>query len=414
LSKLAAKVPVDVAIFLRNLAGGGIERVMLDLAEAFTARGKRVEIVLSARKGARIDEVPAGVEVIELGRSSQLRARALAAMADPLGLSRLTLPVLLARKPPPTLASLESLARYLRRRRPRSLLSATAFENLEAIRARRLAGVPTRLVVTEHSNLARNLLSSKEWARRHLVPLMARNYPRADAIVAVSYGVAEQIAAILGLPRERVTTIYNPVVTPGLLAQMRAPVDEPWTAPGSPPLVMGAGRLARPKDFPTLVRAFAIARRTRPLRLVIAGGGDSPAGTAERQRALMRLARELGVAEDVKLPGHLKNPAALMARAHVFVLSSAWEGLGNVVVEALACGTPVVSTDCPSGPAEILEGGRHGRLVPVGDPEAMAAAILATLDAPPDRDQLRRRAMDFGLDRAADAYAALLLGSASA
>lgn len=409
--QLAPEPPVDVAIFLRNLAGGGIERVMLDLAEAFTARGKRVEIAVSARKGARVDEVPTGVALIELSRSGQFRARALAALADPLGLPSLALPVLLTRKPPPTLASLPALADYLRRRRPRSLLSATAFENLDAIRARRLAGVPTRLVLTEHSNLARNLLTSKEWSRRHLPSLMARNYPRAEAIVAVSHGAADQIATILGLPRERVTTIYNPVVTPGMLAQMRAPVSEPWAAPEAPPLIMGAGRLARPKDFPTLVRAFALARRVRPLRLLIAGGGDSPASTAERQRELMQLAHQLGVAEDVRLTGHLKNPVALMARASVFVLSSIWEGLGNVLVEALACGTPVVSTDCPSGPAEILAGGRYGRLVPVRDPEAMAAAILATLEAPVDRDALRRRAMDFGLDQAADSYLGLLLGA---
>jgi glycosyltransferase involved in cell wall biosynthesis len=172
---------------------------------------------------------------------------------------------------------------------------------------------------------------------------------------------------------------------------------------------MGAGRLVRQKDFPTLVRAFAQARRRRPLRLLIAGGADNPARTAERQAELATLAGELGVAGDVELPGHVANPVALMARAGVFALSSAWEGFGNVLVEALACGTPVVSTDCPSGPAEILAGGRFGRLVPVADPAAMAAAIEATLAAPPDPGPLRARAQDFSAERAADAYLALLL-----
>jgi glycosyltransferase involved in cell wall biosynthesis len=401
---------VDIAIYLRNLAGGGIERMRLHLAESFAARGLRTELVVGSLTGARVDEVPASVPVVELERAGLLEARLAAALSDPGGLAAMARPVLLARKPPPTLASLPALVRYLRRHRPRALLSATPYENLEALRARRRASVPTRLVISEHNNLARNLLQSKDWSRRYLVPLMARGYPQAEGIVAVSNGVAEQIASTVGLPRSRITTIYNPVVTPGLLAQSEERVDDPWFAPGSPPVVMGAGRLVRQKDYPTLLRAFARARQDRPLRLIIAGGADTPKRTAEQQAALMDVARGLGVAEDVRLTGHLKNPVALMARAAVFVLSSAWEGLGNVVVEALACGTPVVSTDCPSGPAEILEQGRHGRLVPVGDSERMAAAILATLDDPGDPAARRRRAMDFSLERAADAYLALLLG----
>lgn len=402
--------PVDVAIFLRNLAGGGIERVMLQLAEEFVARGLRVDLVIGARRGARVDEVPPTVRLIELGPSSLPRARVAAAWADPAGLAAAARPVLLARKPSPTLRFLPNLARYLRAVRPRAMLAATAFENLEAVRARGLAGVSTRLVLTEHSNLARNLLDSREWARRFLPALIARGYPQAEAMVAVSCGAADQLAAATGLPRSSIATIYNPVVTPDLLERAAAPVADPWlAADGGPPLVMGAGRLAKVKDFPTLVRAFARARQRRPLRLLIAGGADSTDATTVRQRELMALAGELEVADDVRLPGHLKNPVAAMARAAVFVLSSTYEGLGNVLVESLACGTPVVATDCPSGPAEILAGGRYGRLVPVGDADAMAAAILATLDETPDRAALRARAGYFTVARAADAYLALLL-----
>lgn len=380
------------------------------LAEELAARGLVTEIVVGRRAGARAGEVPASVGLVELGASRLASARLAALRADPAGFAALARPVLLARKPSPTLAFLPGLARYLRAARPRALWSATAFENLEAVRARRLAGVPTRLVLTEHSNLARNLLASKEWARRYLPALIARSYPEAEAVVAVSRGAADQLAAATGLPRASIATIYNPVVTPDLPRRAAAPVEDPWLAADGPPVVMGAGRLAKVKDFPTLLRAFALARQHRPLSLLIAGAADSPASTAARQQELMALARELGVAEDVRLPGHLANPLAAMARASVFVLSSLFEGLGNVLVEAMACGTPVVATDCPSGPAEILAGGRYGRLVPVGDAEAMAAAILATLDAPPDPEALRRRAADFTVAAAADAYLELLLG----
>lgn len=383
---------------------------MLLLAEECAVRGLAVEIVVGRRTGARVSEVPAAVGLVELGPSPLVPARLAALRADPLGLPVLARPVLLGRKPAPTLPFLPGLARYLRRRRPRALLAATPFENLEAVRARRLAGIPARLVLSEHNNLALNLLDSKEWSRRFLPAQMRRAYPEADGIVAVSNGVAEQIAAVTGLPGTRITTIHNPVVTPGLFAQAAAPVEDSWLQPGQPPVVMGAGRLVRQKDFPTLLRAFAIARRARPMRLLIAGGAESEAVTAERQAELVALARDLGVAEDLRLTGHLANPVALMARSAVFVLSSAWEGMGNVVVEALACGTPVVATDCPSGPAEILEGGRHGRLVPVGDAEAMAAAILSTLEAPGDPGPRRTRAQAFTVAVAADAYLDLLLG----
>ena len=403
----------DVALFARNLAGGGVERVWLNLAGAFAARGLRVELVLGRRTGALAGEVPDGVAAVELEPSPGPLARLAALRAAPADAALLARPVLLARKPPPTLAWLPGLARYLRRRRPRALLAGTPYENLEALRARRLARAPVRVVVSEHNNLARNLLESKEWSRRHLAALMRRAYPEADAVVAVSDGVAEQIAAAAGLPRWRVATIHNPVVTPALLARAAEPADDPWLASGQPPVVMGAGRLVRQKDFPTLVRAFALARARRPpLRLLIAGAADSPARTAARQGELAALAASLGVADALRLPGHLANPAAAMARAAVLALSSAWEGFGNVLVEAMACGTPVVSTDCPSGPAEILAGGRFGRLVPVGDAGALAEAILATLDAPPDPAALRARAAAFTVDRAADAYLALLLGGA--
>jgi glycosyltransferase involved in cell wall biosynthesis len=240
----------------------------------------------------------------------------------------------------------------------------------------------------------------------HLPEIVRRTYPRADGIVAVSRGVADDLVTCAGLPADRVLAIPNPIVTPALLRRAEEPPPHPWLLPCNPPVVLAAGRLHPQKDFPTLLRGFAEARRLRPaLRLVLLGEG------AERP-VLARLAQELGIEEAIFLPGHVDNPYAYMSRAAVFALSSVYEGLPTVLIEALACGAPVVSTDCPSGPAEILENGRFGRLVPVGDWSALAAGILAALDAPDDREARRRRGLDFTSEAVARRYLPVLLGDA--
>jgi glycosyltransferase involved in cell wall biosynthesis len=186
------------------------------------------------------------------------------------------------------------------------------------------------------------------------------------------------------------------------------PVAHRWFLPAAPPVVLGVGSLSERKDFPTLLRAFAKLRKQRDCRLVILGEAGSPKKTEEQRAALMALAAELGVAADVDLPGFVANPFAYMARAAAFVLSSAFEGLPGALIQAMACGCPVVSTDCLSGPAEILEGGRFGAMVPVGDDQAMAAAIAATLDRPIAAATLRGRAGMFSVDRAVDRYLDLM------
>jgi glycosyltransferase involved in cell wall biosynthesis len=195
------------------------------------------------------------------------------------------------------------------------------------------------------------------------------------------------------------------VVTPELEGLARAPVAHPWFAGEGPPVLLGAGRFVAQKDFSTLLEAFARVRAVRPARLMILGGSKRPV----RERRLRALAEHLGVGADVALPGLVANPFACMARASAFVLSSRWEGLPGVLIEAMACGCPVVSTDCPSGPREILAGGMYGPLVPVGDAAALAEAILRVLAAPPDRVRLRARAAQFSVERAVDRYLAVLL-----
>jgi glycosyltransferase involved in cell wall biosynthesis len=199
------------------------------------------------------------------------------------------------------------------------------------------------------------------------------------------------------------------VITPELAAMSAQPVAHRWFLPAAAPVVLGVGSLSARKDFPTLVRAFARLRAGRDCRLVILGQAASPKKTQEQQDVLMALAASLGVAADVDVAGFVANPFAYMARASVFVLSSAFEGLPGALIQAMACGCPVVSTDCPSGPAEILDGGRFGAMVPVGDDQAMAAAIAATLDRPIAAATLRERAALFSVDRAVDRYVDLML-----
>lgn len=394
---------------MHTLEGGGLQRIMLRLAGLFAARGHRVDLVVCKAKGAYRAQVPAAVRLVPLNRPyPRLAARALgfgcALAADPPALWPLLRPVLLARDPSPWFQRLPALARYLRQARPHALLSAGNTLNCIALLARRRANTPTRLVVSERDNLSVFLGGRQEqWRWRFLPPLIARTYPWADAIVAVSDGVADDLAGTVGLPRERITTIYNPVLTEEDSARSEQ-TGHPWFAEGAPPVVLGAGRLEDQKDFPTLLRAFARVRRQCPARLIILGEG-------RRRAELESLAVRLQIAADVDLRGWVDNPYDYMRQAAVFVLSSIHEGLPNVLLEALACGCPVVSTDCPSGPAEILAQGRYGALVPSGDDATLAEAIVATLAAPPERAALQARARQFSAEIAVERYLKVLLGT---
>jgi glycosyltransferase involved in cell wall biosynthesis len=398
-----------IAFFLDHLRGGGIQKLCLIIASALASRGHQVDLVVCDAEGPLRDELPERVRLTELRPSPTLLARAYALAADPMGMRALVGFLLRGRKTSPTLPYLPELGRYLRDERPDTLFTATPYMNIEAMLARRRAGVLSQLVVSEHNDLSHGHPLGRGWRARLLWPMLSRAYREADAIIAVSQGVADDIVARTGISREHITTIYNPVVTPALLDKAREPLDHPWLQPGAPPVVLGAGRLGTAKDFPTLIRAFARVRRARPAHLIILGEARNAKKSAKRRAQLIALATELGVADDMVLPGYVPNPSAYMARAAVFVLSSVYEGFGNVVAEALACGCPVVSTDCPSGPAEILDSGKYGSLVPVRDDAALAEAISRTLESPPDRDLLRKRGMMFSVDRAVERYEALFL-----
>ncbi|HSF61932.1 MAG TPA: glycosyltransferase [Gaiellaceae bacterium] len=360
-----------IAIFAPSMAGGGAERGAVKLAEGLVRRGFDVDLVLATAEGPRLGEIPSEVRVVDLGGRR-------------------------------VLGSLPRLTRYLRREKPRGLASVLDHANVVALWARKLAGYSGRVVVIEQNTLSEAARNGKSRRDRMMPRLARRFYPWADYVVGVSEGVSEDLAQFVSLPAEKLRVIPNPIVAPEIEELARAPVDHAWID-GSAPVLVAAGRLRAQKDFPTLLRAFSLVRAKRPVRLLILGEGP------ERER-LETLTRELELTSDVSLPGATTNPYAYMARATAFVLSSRWEGLPTVLIEAMSCGAPVVATDCPSGPREILADGRYGALVPVGDVQALAAAMEDALDgklAPPPVESWRR----YSIDAVVDEYIPLLVAS---
>lgn len=359
--------PPRVAVLISLSGDGGVERMVLNLAGQFAAQGVATDLLTLRMEGGHAENLPGRVRHIPLG----IRHASLAPTA---------------------------IARYLRRERPDAVLAAKDRAGRAALLGRRRAGVDTRVVIRLGNTLSASLAGRSAIQRWLRYRPIRRLYPLADAIIAVSRGVADDVQATSGVDSNRIHVVRNPVITPRLAMQAAEPVTHPWLAGDqSTPVVLGMGRLTRQKDFPTLLRAFAHLRARRAARLIILGQGND-------LEALTALASRLGIAGDVDFAGFQANPYPWLAHADLFVLSSAWEGSPNALTEALALGTPSVSTDCPSGPREILEDGRYGPLVPVGDAESLAAAMEATLDDALAPDVLRSAVRAYTDDVSARAY----------
>lgn len=368
MSGVPARRP-SVAVFLATSGHSGVDRIAQRLIPAMASKGYPVDLLRVHGHGPALDPVPSGVRVIDLGSRH-------------------------------VYGCIGSLVRYLRRERPHALLADKDRVNRTALLARFLAGVPLRLVLRSGTTISVDLASRgalDRWLQRSSMRLL---YRRADAVVVPSQGAAEDLADFAALPRDHVRMVPNPVVTPELWSLAAQAAPHPWFD-GPVPVVLGVGELSERKDFATLVRAFARLKQQRPCRLVVLGEG-------RRRQELIELASALGVAGDFALPGFVANPYPAMARAAAFALTSRWEGLGIVLVEALALGTPAVACDCPSGPREVLAGGRYGPLVPVGDDAALAAALAQLLDHPPARGFLQEAAEPYTVDASARAYLAVL------
>ena len=363
---------LSVALFTGSMRGGGAERAILTLATAFAERGVGVDLVLVKAEGEYLSMVPDSVRVVDLD-------------------SRRTLTAVLR------------FLSYVRRERPPVLLSTLLTTDLTALVAKLIRGRQLRVVIRQAITFT-DALDVPEFRHGLYMRLVRLLMPVADAIVAVSDGVADDLRAQAPRAAGKIITIFNPVVSPDIFEQAAAPVEHPWFGDGGAPVVLAAGRLAPQKDYPTLLRGFGEVARGRAARLVILGQGP------ERE-SLLELAARLGIEDRFDLPGFDVNPFRYMARASVFVLSSRYEGFPNVLAQAMACGAPVVSTDCRSGPSEMLEGGRWGRLVPVGDWRAMARAIEDTLDDPMPAEELKARASVYSVEASVERYLEVLLGS---
>ena len=355
-----------LAIFVSFSGTGGVERVTLNLLQGLSRLDVKVDLLMVIAKRGQPPSIPwPNIRVIDLKvKHSQM--------------------------------AIPALIRYLRSERPDVLMVAKDRAVRAAIIAHWLARVNTRLVGQLHMNMTGFLKSKPRLQRWLRTAPMRWLFPYLDRIICVSEGVVEDTLAITGMPPDRVVAIRNPVITPELAEQAREPVDHPWFSDDIP-IIVGAGRLTPEKDFPTLIRAFGRVRQHRNCRLIILGEGPL-------QPELESLIAELGLAASVSLPGFCSNPFAYMRRASLFVMSSAWEGSGNVLVEALALGIPSVSTDCPYGPRETLADGKYGPLVPVGDHEALARAMLQTLNNPLPSDFLRQAVTEFTIEYSAQRY----------
>lgn len=359
-----------LVIYLADLNGGGAERMHLNLAPEFIKQGFEVVFVVHQVRGDLVKEFPKDIRLVSLNCQR-------------------------------TFSAIMPLAKFLIAEKPDVIISNLGHNNVIAVWAKMLAGSKTKIIATQHTILSSESSINASFGYRALPFLYKHFLKYADAIVGVSKGVTEDMRKLCNFKSEKLHTIYNPIVGPDFDQRMNVPVQHVWLSDEDIPVLIAVGRLSDQKDFPTLLRAFAILRKKRSTRLMIVGEGNARA-------ALEQLARELGIANSVELTGFQLNPLPYIKQADVLVMSSLYEGFGNVLVEALACGTPVVSTDCLSGPGEILEGGKYGKLVPVGDAQAMADAMLVTLDSPVDREALRKRGFEFSVEASAAQYISLM------
>ncbi|RAU82419.1 glycosyltransferase [Pontibacter arcticus] len=362
-----------ICFFPGTLALGGIGKLFVNLIEEYAARNIAVDVFLTKKEGEFLDQIPANVRIIEgKGRA---------------------------------LTSIPKFIKYLNAERPDAVISAREFLNIVNIACCACSSAPTLPVVSLHTNqTAQNFYTNTDkslYSNSYFIRMARMLYKKPKKIIAVSGGVADDFAMRMGVPRQKIEVIYNPVYKE--YVEEAAPVNQTFqtfTKDGRR-FIVGVGRFALQKDFSTLLKAFHLVRKTDDITLILLGEGPL-------RQELEAEIKSLGLTENVLLLGFVDNPLYYIKRAAAIAVSSKFEGFGNIIVEALGVGTPVVSTDCPSGPSEILENGKYGKLVPVGDPQAMATAIVETLHETHNPAALIARARDFAVPKIADEYLAYI------
>lgn len=356
-----------ISIFLPSLVGGGAERVTVLLANGLVEKGVQVDLVLAKAFGDYLPLVDTRIKIVDFGAAQVSQA-------------------------------FPKLVKYVSQTKPDILLSAMTHANLWAILAKKLSGSSfTSVIITQHSSWEQILANQPRLKEKMLFEIARYIYPLADGIITISEQMRAELIRNLPLRPAQVARIYNPVVSPSLARLCAMEPEHPWYKDKKTPLIIAVGRLSPEKDYKTLLSAYKKVKEQIECRLIILGEG------AERTN-LLNLANSLDITEYIDLPGFVSNPYAWIARSNLFVLSSRYEGLPTVLIEALACGTPVVSTNCISGPAEILENGKFGDLVPVGDVEALAKAIIHNIRHPRPKDPLMERGNEFSVEVALQAY----------
>jgi glycosyltransferase involved in cell wall biosynthesis len=355
-----------ISFFLPSLEGGGAEKATIRLISGFIEKGFNVDLLLSKAVGPYIKIIPDKCRIIDFNSKR-------------------------------VIFSLGKLINYLKTNNSDVLISVLSHANVVASLAKMFGSSNTKIILTERINLTSSRINLKSLRSRFLPIFMFLTYHKAYKIVAVSKGVAEDLEKRIHYLQNKVEYIYNPIITSDIARLANEPVDNQWFHEKDLYLIISAGRLTPQKDYSLLLKAFSLVRKKMNCRLIILGEG-------EERNNLTNLAKDLGIEEDVWMPGFVDNPYKYISRAHLFVSSSKSEGFPNVLIEAMACGTPIVATDCPSGPNEILDNGRYGKLVPVGNFGMMANAIIETLKNPLSSEILILRANQFSLEKAVSRY----------
>lgn len=357
-----------IAIFIPSFEGGGAEKMMIVLANEFYSKGKKVDFIVIKKQGVNLSSLNKDINIVNLNKSRLL-------------------------------FSFPGLIWYFRVNNPDVILSAMTDVNILTILACFFSGRKrkTRVVISERSYFSLNILQLSYFKRFFLRFLIKISYPHSNKIIAISKGVAEDLSNVLALPKETVSTIYNPAFNPSIIEKSFLEAEHHWLKNETAPVILAVGRLEAVKNFVLLIRAFSKVLQKIDARLIIAGEGS-------QRKLLESTIKKLDIIDKVSMPGFVVNPYVYMRRSSVFVLSSNFEGFGNVVVEAMACGLPIISTDCPSGPSEILENGKWGKVIPVGDINSMSEAILSTLMGDVSHCDFMKRVNDFSSAKIADDY----------